>query len=229
MGIHERKEREKESRRQQIMNAARHLFSTNGFSKSTMEDIAREAEMSSGTIYVYFRNKDELYASLSLESLQYLNTRLKHVTSRKGLEPEEYVEDLKQAMYDIYEFDPLIVINMFHLQSSETNKNLSPKLLDEIAELSKSSIGTIAEIFETGIKKGVFINHHPQALANTLWGMFSGLILWEESKKLFNEKKNHLKPTLKIAFDLFTRGLRRYGSPALLNDVSRPIPPITHY
>lgn len=43
MGIHERKEREKERRRQQIMVAAKRVFSLSGFSKSTMEDIAREA------------------------------------------------------------------------------------------------------------------------------------------------------------------------------------------
>ncbi len=223
MGIHERKEREKERRRQQIMVAAKRVFSANGFNKSTMEDIAREAELSPGTIYLYFRNKDELYASLSLRILQYLNIRLKHVVNRKGLEPEEYVEALKQAMYDVYEFDPLIVINMFQLQSSETVKNLSPELLGEIVDLSKSSLGIMADIFEKGIKKGVFINHHPQALADTLWGMFSGLILWEESKKLFNEKKDHLKPTLEIAFELFTRGIRQYGSPALVNEVSRPV------
>jgi AcrR family transcriptional regulator len=224
MGIHERKEREKERRRQQIMVAAKRVFSANGFNRSTMEDIAREAELSPGTIYLYFRNKDELYASLSLRILQYLNIRLKHVVNRKGLEPEEYVEALKQAMYDVYEFDPLIVINMFQLQSSETVNNLSPELLGEIMELSKSSLGIMADIFENGIKKGVFINHHPQALADTLWGMFSGLILWEESKKLFNENKDHLKPTLEIAFELFTRGIRQYGSQALLSEVTRPTP-----
>ena len=44
------------------------------------------------------------------------------------------------AMYDVYEFDPLIIINMFHLQSSETLKNLSPQLMDEIKDLSRKSL-----------------------------------------------------------------------------------------
>ncbi len=224
MGIHERKEREKERRRQQIMIAAKRVFSANGFAKSTMEDIAREAELSPGTIYLYFKNKDELYASLSLRILQYLNIRLKHVINHKGLEPEEYVEALKQAMYDVYDFDPLIVINMFQLQSSESVKNLSPELLSEIIELSQNSLGTMADIFEKGIKKGIFINHHPQAIADALWGMFSGLILWEESKKLFHENKDHLKPNMEIAFELFTRGIRLHQNPALLKDVAPPTP-----
>jgi AcrR family transcriptional regulator len=130
MGIHERKEREKERRRQQIMVAAKRVFSGSGFSKSTMEDIAREAELSPGTIYLYFKNKDELYASLSVRILHYLSIRLKHVIENKDLQPEQYIDALKQAMLDVYDFDPLIVINLFQLQSSETLKNLTPELLE---------------------------------------------------------------------------------------------------
>ncbi|RLC22759.1 MAG: TetR/AcrR family transcriptional regulator, partial [Deltaproteobacteria bacterium] len=66
MGIQERKEREKGRRRQQIMIAAKRVFSLKGFNKATMEDIANEAELSPGTLYLYFKNKDELCASLSL-------------------------------------------------------------------------------------------------------------------------------------------------------------------
>ncbi len=209
MGIHERKEREKERRRQQIMVAAKRVFSVNGFSKSTMEDIAREAELSPGTIYLYFKNKDELYASLSLRILQYLNLRLRHVLEDKSLEPERYIDALKQAMFDVYDFDSLIVINLFQLQSSETLKNLSPELLEEIIELSRTSLGAMASIFEMGIEKGVFIDKHPFALADILWALFSGIILWEESKKIINEDKDYLKVTLDLAFEVFERGVTR--------------------
>jgi AcrR family transcriptional regulator len=68
-------------RRQQIMVAAKRVFSVKGFSKATMEDIAKEAELSPGTLYLYFKNKDELYASLSLRILQYLLIRLEHVNN----------------------------------------------------------------------------------------------------------------------------------------------------
>ena len=66
MGIHERKERERERRRQQIIVAAKRVFIRKGLSKTTMEDIANESELSPGTLYLYFKNKEELYASLSL-------------------------------------------------------------------------------------------------------------------------------------------------------------------
>ncbi|MBU2521304.1 MAG: TetR/AcrR family transcriptional regulator [Proteobacteria bacterium] len=209
MGIQERKERERGRRRQQIMIAAKRVFSLKGFNKATMEDIANEAELSPGTLYLYFKNKDELCVSLSLRILQYLNIKLKHVGSEKDLEPEQKIDALKEAMYDVYEFDPLILINMFHLQSNEILKNLSPQLVSNIKELSASSIKAMADIFEEGIKKNVFIDKNPLALAETLWALFSGIILLEESKRLIDGNKDYLKLTLESAFEIFARGIKR--------------------
>jgi AcrR family transcriptional regulator len=208
MGIQERKEREKERRRQQIMVAAKRVFSERGFTKATMEDIAQEAELSPGTLYLYFKNKEELYASLSLRILQYLLLRIEHVNAIKDGGPGEKLTALSEAMYDVYEFDPLIIINMFHLQSSETLKNLSPELLAEIQDLSSKSMGSIAQIFKDGVAQGIFIDRHPVALADTFWSVFSGVILWLTSKKLINESKDFLKETLAVAFEVFHRGLK---------------------
>jgi AcrR family transcriptional regulator len=208
MGIQERKEREKERRRQQIMVAAKRVFSEKGFSKATMEDIAQEAELSPGTLYLYFKNKEELYASLSLRILQYLLLRIEHVNAVKGAGPDDKLKQLMEAMYDVYEFDPLIIINMFHLQSSETLRNLSPQLLEEIKDLSGKSMGAISQIFKEGVAKGVFINHHPVALADTFWSVFSGVILWLTSKKLIDESKDFLKETLSVAFEIFYKGVK---------------------
>ncbi len=211
MGIEERKERERERRRQQIMVAAKRVFTEKGFNKTTMEDIAREAELSTGTLYLYFKNKEELFASLSFRILQYLLIRLEHVTKEKGKSPEEKIEALKEALYDVYEFDPLIIINMFHLQSSETLMNLSPQILSDMKEMSRKAMREMAKIFKEGIDEGLFIERHPQALTDIVWAMFSGLVLWEESKRIINPKKNFLKPTLDIAFEVLSRGIKRRG------------------
>ncbi len=209
MGIQERKERERERRRQQIMVAAKRVFSVKGFTKATMEDIAKEAELSPGTLYLYFKNKDELYASLSLRILQYLLIRLEHVNAEPDQTPEQMIESLKEAMYDVYEFDPLILVNMFHLQSSEALKNLTPELLSEIRELSRNSLNTMAKIFEEGISRGTFIEKKPLTFSNIIWAMFSGIVLWEESKRILNEGSDSLKETLEIAFDIFAEGIKK--------------------
>jgi AcrR family transcriptional regulator len=209
MGIQERKERERERRRQQIIVAAKKVFSEKGFNKATMDDIASEAELSPGTLYLYFKNKEELYASLSLRILQYLHIRVEHVKDERGLDPEQKLDAMIEAMYDVYEFDPLVIINMFHLQSSDTLKNLSAQLLNEIKDLSRRSIGGIAQIFEEGIRAGVFIDKHPVALSDIFWSLFSGVVLWTNSKRIINEEKNFLKKTLYLAFKVFKQGIMR--------------------
>jgi AcrR family transcriptional regulator len=210
MGIHERKERERERRRQQIIVAAKRVFSEKGFNKATMEDIAHEAELSPGTLYLYFKNKDELYGSLSLRILHYLLIRLEHLNSNAHSDIDSRISGLKEAMYDVYEFDPMILINMFHLQSSDTLKNLTPELLSEIKNLSKRSLSEMAKLFQEGVQQGVFIDKHPMAIADTFWALFSGVILWETSKRIINEDKDYLRETLEIAFEIFDSGIKKH-------------------
>ena len=209
MGIQERKEREKERRRQQILIAAKRVFYNKGFAKVTMEDIAREAELSPGTLYLYFKSKDELCASLSLRILQYLNIRLRHVSTEKELDGQQKLEALKDAIIDVYEFDPLILINLFRLQSSETLKNLSPQLIADIKELFSSSLGAMSNIFNEGINKGVIIDKKPEAIADLLWALFSGIVLWGESKKIMDNDKDYLKQALETAFEVFFLGIKQ--------------------
>ena len=209
MGIKERKEREREMRRQQIMVAAKRVFSKKGFDKSTMEDISREAELSPGTLYLYFKSKDELYASLCLRVLRFINVKVDHVVSEKDVGYEAKQQNLLNAMKDVYAFDPLILNNMFHLQSSETLRTLSPELLDEINALSRKALHRMADMFRQGIHDDVIIDRNPLALADILWALFSGIVLWEESKKMINSERSHLEESFKVAFDLIGRGLRK--------------------
>ena len=207
MGIQERKQRERERRRQQIIVAAKRVFSEKGFSKTTMEDIAREAELSPGTLYLYFKNKDELYASLSLRILQYMNIRLEDVTKETDSNPKQKIDSIKEALYDVYQFDPMILINMFHLQSGETLKNISSPLLDNITELSRNSLQILADIFKNTSASDSFLSRRPNAVADIVWSLFTGVVLWEESKRLIDDDKDHLKKTLDSAFEIFSRGI----------------------
>ena len=209
MGIQERKQRERERRRQQIIVAAKRVFSEKGFSKTTMEDIAREAELSPGTLYLYFKNKDELYASLSLRILQYMNIRLADLKKEKDSNPEQKIASIKFALYDVYQFDPMILINMFHLQSSETLKNLSSPLLENITELSRNSLQILVDIFKNSSGRDTFLNRQPTAVADIVWSLFTGVVLWEESKRMIGDDKDYLKPTLDIAFEIIARGIAR--------------------
>ena len=207
MGIRERKKRERERRRQQILVAAKRMFSDKGFSKTTMEDIAAEAELSPGTLYLYFKNKEELYASLTLRVLQYLLMRVEHVNDADTDDPEEKLAALCEAMYDIYQFDSMTIINMFHLQSSETLKNLSAHLLEEIDSLFGKSMEIMASIFAQGSAAGQFRQVDAGSLADIFWSLFSGVVLLSTSRNITGPDPEDLKSRLLKAFEVFHRGI----------------------
>ncbi len=72
MGIRERKEREKEQRRADILVSARQAFVKHGLEQTSMDRIAAEAELAKGTLYLYFRNRNELLMALMTEDFEQL-------------------------------------------------------------------------------------------------------------------------------------------------------------
>jgi AcrR family transcriptional regulator len=222
MGIQTRQLRDRERRRQQIIAASKRVFTSKGVSRTTIKDIADEAELSPGTLYIYFKNKDELYASLSIRMLKHLHLSLQRVKETKDLSDEQRIESVKKALFELYETDPLMLINLSHLQASETLDNISPELYEQILDLSRRSLQTLSEIFAKGIELGSFLKRKPMQLAVVLWAIFSGLVLWEESKRSLDTRKDFLKPTLEIAFEIFGRGVKPdepVSTPAPVNRV----------
>ncbi|MBP7867923.1 MAG: TetR/AcrR family transcriptional regulator [Acidobacteria bacterium] len=84
MGTKERRQREAENRRKDILDAARKLFWENGFSGTSIPGIAREAELAPGTLYLYFPGKEALYVELLLEGYAILHARLAAAARRRG-------------------------------------------------------------------------------------------------------------------------------------------------
>ncbi len=208
MGIQERKQRERELRRKQIMLAAKKVFSARGFNRATIEEIAGEAELSSGTIYLYFKNKEELHTSLSIDILEYITSLMKKIIHKKNINAEEKMKELKDAFIDVYEYDSMVLIALFHLQSGETLINLSSEVLEQLKEISADAIGVITSLVQEGIDEGLFVDKHPVALADIIWATYSGVVLWVDSKRLLNNEKDFVRQTLETAFEIMVNGFK---------------------
>jgi AcrR family transcriptional regulator len=76
LGIAERRRREKQERHAAILRAADAVFRSRGVSDATMDDIARAAEVSKGTLYLYFQNKDHLFLTIASQFLEELTVTL---------------------------------------------------------------------------------------------------------------------------------------------------------
>ena len=154
MGIVERREREKDMqkrmRRRQILDAAKRVFHNKGFSAATVEDIAQEAELSPAALYLYFKNKDDIYVSLNLQLLEYLSDSLEKLYRQEGIKPDEKLITLKDVLYDVFQFDPLILINLFHLQCENS---ITARVYDVMAcgsFLLSQSTPALEETFRVG-------------------------------------------------------------------------------
>src|SRR3990167_9317727 len=99
MGITERKEREKKQRKEQILEAARRLFQERGFLNVTISDIAEAVELSIGSLYLYFKNKEDLYAGLACLGSQKFDTLLDEALyKKKKLTQKELVAFIEKFM-----------------------------------------------------------------------------------------------------------------------------------
>ena len=77
MGIAERKEREKLQRRNDIIDAAEKVLFSRGFESATMDEIAERAELSKGTLYLYFKSKEDLQFAIFMRGFDILMKMMK--------------------------------------------------------------------------------------------------------------------------------------------------------
>ncbi len=209
MGTKERKERERNLRRHHIQESAKKLFLINGFRSTTMEDIAKETELSTGAIYQYFKSKEELYASMNLESLQHTIGQVENIYGNKRLSPEEKILKIKDVLYKIFLNDPTLLRVILHVQIEDTLRTLDGKLLNQLNEAGRKLMNLLASVYQDGVRAGDFSQGDGLARADIMWGTFAGLMMWEEAKKRINPEKDFLKSTLDQAFKIFCRGIKK--------------------
>jgi TetR/AcrR family transcriptional regulator, fatty acid metabolism regulator protein len=105
--------------RQMILNAAGDLFAKQGYENTTISDIARVAGVAVGTVYLYFRNKHEIYTSLSLDWVSAIAQALQdpHITSMPIEQiPRAMIEASFRICHENSELMPLFQVD---IQSEE--------------------------------------------------------------------------------------------------------------
>ncbi|MBW2599293.1 MAG: TetR/AcrR family transcriptional regulator [Deltaproteobacteria bacterium] len=149
MGSIERRQREKEQRREQILNTARELLFKKGIDATSMNQIAKNAELSVGTLYLYFKNKESLFVALQLALLC---DKIKE-ESKKGFTPREKLEKMALAYMDFSEDHRKYFDIMNYFLSS-------PKILFSArlkARVDKH-VNRILSVFEDTLKSGILKN-----------------------------------------------------------------------
>jgi len=208
MGTAERRQREKKQREEQIQEAAVKVLLEKGFNGATIEGIAKAAELSPGTIYLYFKNKEDLYGSINLRAVQEIDRQLKDLVLSEKTDPMEKLRLAWQALETVYCQSPVNIQALIHGQLQGSLQDISPDLLAALNSTARNIINQMADIFRQGMAENVFHQANPWALADIFWGTFTGVVAWEEAKRTTNPEKSFLRPTLDQAFKVFTKGIK---------------------
>ncbi|MGC9342783.1 MAG: TetR/AcrR family transcriptional regulator [Bacteroidales bacterium] len=213
MGIQERKEREKEQRRQSILNAAQHIFFEKGLENSTMDEIAREAELAKGTLYLYFKSKEDIQYEISLRGVEMLNNRMRSVIDRKksGL---ENLLNIGWAFINFSEEESEFFRLFMFFQKIDIHKLAIPKEKVEDYFLHYSPFRLIIDLVERGITDGSLRPDLPvNDTATTLWSNIMGLLIVQQYKKeiydIFNVDRTRI---LETNFDILMNGIKKQNS-----------------
>ncbi|MCD4678507.1 MAG: TetR/AcrR family transcriptional regulator [Desulfobacula sp.] len=196
----------KEHRKIEIFNAARQVFSDKGFNSTTVKDITTEAQVSPGTLYLYFNSKEDLYTLLSIELLKYFVKRI-HEIINNNVSVETKIKKLSDLFIEVYEYDSNALITLCRLQSGETLRNLSGEVLQQLKKNASGAYRALSNLIKEGIENGLFTIESPEAIADMLWATYAGIILWVDSNKVLDNSKTHIRTTLNTAFKIFSKGL----------------------
>jgi AcrR family transcriptional regulator len=204
MGLKERREREKEGRRREILNAARKMLVDKGLNGASMNQIAQLAELGVATIYFYYRSKEELFAALQQEGLDLLYTKIEDAT-RKGKNNAEKIRKASLAYLRFSEEnkDYFDIMNYFLSSPEEV---FTSELKRQVDQRGEKILDLVVRMVEDGINKGEFRKVDSRNLSLLLWGTLHGLIHFKKMRETLLKGRNHEKVYL-FAVDHLVRSL----------------------
>jgi AcrR family transcriptional regulator len=168
MTIAQRKQREKEEMRSLILDGARKVFLEKGYYEASIRTIAEEIEYSPGTIYLYFKDKDEIFHSLHEEGFRRMLEKM---------QPLEHVAD---------PFERLKAIGLVYLEFARDNKDLYDLMFIiqapikheqemEKWEMGRRTLEYLKNVLRQCQEKGHFRNHDVDYLSFAVWSTVHGM------------------------------------------------------
>lgn len=198
-----RKEIEFQARRKEILEAAERLFAQKGFFPTTMSEIAEEAEFGTGTLYKFFKSKEDLYFTLINEKVEDINRLVKAELSQKG----SAIERIKKVLELQFHFTEKNR-DFFRIYISERSRfewNVKEDLGKGVHNKMVAYIRLLAKVMEEGIRMGELKSLPPLDLAHALVGMVNSFIFeW-----LITPKPYSLISKADTILEIFLKGTQR--------------------
>ena len=178
MGVQERREREKQARQDAILEAAREVFFARGLDQTTIDDVAEQAEVSKGTIYLYFQSKEELYISVLMDGLDILAGQL-HALRAEFAEQQadELICEIRDIYYAFYKKYPEYFYSHSLLYHGRIKGKVDPVIWAATHQKTRQCLAVFSEIIQKGMEDGIFREVDAWQTANSFWGAATGVMM----------------------------------------------------
>lgn len=191
MGVAERRQREREERRVVILDAAERVFLSKGVAVATMEEIAQQAEVSKGALYLYFKSKDELYLSIVTRSLRELVDRLERAAAAPGSGLERYRRLLHTHAGFALEEPDRFRVGIGWLNTNYSVTDDSP-LFDEYRGLLERTLALSVAAIEQGKQDGSVVTSLDSVeLATQIGAALFGLMVIQANRLEVDRRDRH--------------------------------------
>ena len=187
---------------QQIIDAAVRVFARNGFYNSRVSDIAREAGIASGTIYLYFRTKDEILVTLFRETMAAFVAALRTEIGRER-DPEAKIRRLVRRHFEVLEASPDMaeVVQVELRQGQKFFRGASAHEISAYFEL-------IGSVLREGVAAGVFRHDLPVKIATK---MLFGALDQMTTSWVLGKRGYRLADAAEPVANIFLKGVTRDG------------------
>jgi AcrR family transcriptional regulator len=205
----ERRKSEQLARRTAILKAAREVFFAKGFMNATIDEIAERCGLAKGTIYLYFKSKEELYVSIMAEGMGRLRKEFEAL--RKHRPGEKYlVENAFRTYYGFYLRNKKYFRIMFLSSHPDVRARVPEALLVDCMEAARECLGIVRDLIQEGIENHYYRKVDAWAVANILWATVNGIVMSFEQDPQYREEivGMKLEQMLLHSLDLALQGLR---------------------
>jgi TetR/AcrR family fatty acid metabolism transcriptional regulator len=184
---------------QRILDAAVRVFAEKGFFQSKVSEIAHEAGVADGTVYLYFKNKDDLLISIFEVKMEDIISRFRTVIVEQG-DALSRLKCLVRLHFEEFQANPELAA-VFQVELRQSSRFMFEYKKSEL----KHYLDLIGEIVEQGQKEGIFRQDIQVGLAKRMiFGTLDELV----STWVLAGKRYRLEPLVEPIVDLFSRGIR---------------------
>lgn len=208
MSTAERRARERAQRRQEILDAARQVFFDRGFHRPTMDDVAAGAEVSKGTIYLYFESKEEILALLLLEGLDLLLDEMETAHEMASAGPEETLCSLANAYLRFSQANPSYFRLIMAFDRGRFEGAISRDLYQEVLNRSLRGLDLLARTIDRGTQEEVFAADDAWRAAGSVWAAVNGVLVLMAHPLRQEMLQTDLETMFGVTLDLAIRGLK---------------------